>query len=504
MTSKRKADLQRKLSMVSVPKPPAGLADRIKNDIPEYLGTKRERERFTKSIAFDLRVAASVILLVASTVFCLQLFMHSSPESAMNEKRMAASSPIAELARADKKSDVLSNATPPPLRQPVIAPNAPPMTREPVANIAPPPSIAERIVLHRNVSETTVAAPPPPPPAPAESAPVWTFADNAVAGNAIAADARDEKKLEKEKDFVRTLKANEPVAETVVVTASAPAVAPAPVPLPTAMGAMTDRIVAAKTQATSMEVVRSAQAADLDLAARDSVFGISVNDGAFGRVKDAIERGERPANVDVEGLVNYFAGPASRSPREVSLEVEGSPAPVNEGERTVFVRYTVDTARDEFAHASVPPIATNAHVEIEFDPRAVASYRRVGGEPKTDLFEPSLLKNVSVTALYAVTLKSNVTNLTPLATITLHYNSVTNGRVRLQTRTLRVGDVARPWARASRRHRLASLGAVWGEKMKLSSPSGADVVRRAEELSKQEPTDERAKELATLANASSR
>src|SRR5438132_996037 len=83
-------------------------------------------------------------------------------------------------------------------------------------------------------------------------------------------------------------------------------------------------------------------------------------------------------------------------------------APITEGPRTVFVRYSVDTTRNDIApHSSVPPIGTNAHVEIEFDPRAVASYRRIGGDPRTDAFEPSLLKNVSVTVLYAVELKPN-------------------------------------------------------------------------------------------------
>lgn len=483
--------------MVSVPKPPAGLSDRIKNDIPEYLGTSRERERFKNSIAFNLRVAASIILLVGSTVFCLQLFTHAS-----TEERAMSPSPLASVARLNpsmdqKSADVMSNATPPPLRQPVIAPNTPPVARQPVANIAPPPSVAERIVLHRNIAEP-LALPAPPPPADVPA--------STVAGNAIVDAVQETRVLEKDekekKDGARLMLAREPVAESVTVTASAPAVLATPA---AAVPRQDLQAAAAKTlSAGRMEVVRSAQAADLDLAARDSVFGISVSDDAFERVKGAIERGEHPADVDVEALVNYFAGPAQHAPREVSLEVEGSPAPVNEGERTVFVRYTVDTARDDFAHASVPPIATNAHVEIEFDPRAVTSYRRVGGEPKTDMFEPSLLKNVSVTALYAVTLKTNITDRTPLATITLHYNNVTNGRVKLQTRTLRVGDVAKPWARASRRHRLASLGAVWGEKLKVSSPGDADVARRAEELSKQQPSDERAKELATLANASSR
>ena len=73
MTTKRKAELQRRLSMASVPKPPAGLADRLKSDIPDLLGTTRERERLSSSVAFNLRVAASIILLVSSAYLCVQL-----------------------------------------------------------------------------------------------------------------------------------------------------------------------------------------------------------------------------------------------------------------------------------------------------------------------------------------------------------------------------------------------------------------------------------------------
>ena len=123
--------------MVSVPKPPHDLANRIKNDIPEYLGTRRDRERFTKSIALNVRVAASVIVLVASTVFCLQLFTHASFKEASSPRA------VVSLARLDKKSEVMSNATPPMLHERVIAPNVPPVAPQPVANVAPPPSFAE-------------------------------------------------------------------------------------------------------------------------------------------------------------------------------------------------------------------------------------------------------------------------------------------------------------------------------------------------------------------------
>src|SRR5688572_13600454 len=73
MTQKRKAELQRKLSMAPVAKPPSGLAERIKSDIPEYLRPQRDRERFSQSMAFSLRVAASIILLVTSVFLTMEM-----------------------------------------------------------------------------------------------------------------------------------------------------------------------------------------------------------------------------------------------------------------------------------------------------------------------------------------------------------------------------------------------------------------------------------------------
>src|SRR3954447_16804250 len=71
MTRNRKADLQRKLTMAPVAKPPAGLADRIKKDIPQHFAI--ERTQLRKSAMFNLRIAASIILLVSSLYLALHL-----------------------------------------------------------------------------------------------------------------------------------------------------------------------------------------------------------------------------------------------------------------------------------------------------------------------------------------------------------------------------------------------------------------------------------------------
>src|SRR5215210_5812113 len=71
----RRADLQRKLAMAPVPKPPAGLAERIKNDIPKELmvDADKERRRLRQGVMFNVRVAASIILLVSSVYLALNL-----------------------------------------------------------------------------------------------------------------------------------------------------------------------------------------------------------------------------------------------------------------------------------------------------------------------------------------------------------------------------------------------------------------------------------------------
>lgn len=82
MSPNRKADLQRKLAMAPIPKPPAGLAERIKSDIPQHLlfDVRKERERFSRSISFNLRVAASVILLIGSVYLALYVLTRGDIE----------------------------------------------------------------------------------------------------------------------------------------------------------------------------------------------------------------------------------------------------------------------------------------------------------------------------------------------------------------------------------------------------------------------------------------
>ena len=70
MRPNRKADLQRKLTLAAVPTPPSGLAERIKTDIPKHFPDSTvERRRLGTAVAFNMRVAASILLLVGTRSF---------------------------------------------------------------------------------------------------------------------------------------------------------------------------------------------------------------------------------------------------------------------------------------------------------------------------------------------------------------------------------------------------------------------------------------------------
>jgi hypothetical protein len=283
-----------------------------------------------------------------------------------------------------------------------------------------------------------------------------------------------------------------------VAAAPPPAAAPAPVAMAAEAapaGVMGGRFMA-EAKADMAPLKRKA----------DAVFGISVDERAFERIKTAIERGEQPesASIDVAALVNYFAGSAKHETHEVRLEAEGSPAPVVSQPGRRMIRVTIDTATAELAPgSSVPPVATDAHIDVEFDNAAVLAYHLVGGDSTLrSTIEPTLLKNTSVTALYDIVLAPRGTSWQRVAVFHLKYTSTTDGKEHTLEKTLRRRDLEKTWIASTRRHRLASLGAVWGETLKGMAGAN-DVARRAEELAMQAPEDQKARELADVANATS-
>lgn len=500
MNSKRRAELQRKLSMGAVPRPPADLADRIKADIPQYLtATEADRNRFTMSVAFSMRIAASILLLI-TTAFVTLRVLENEPE------QTAALAPRPKLVPAIARYDTSTSTAQ--------------QERQPAADEV-------RLEISDAGIPASVPAPPPPPPAAQVHQPLLVARAGAerdddvatsvvsgveggvvggVVGGTFAAEIPARERTEEvaslaesaepeaRKSSVADLPAGRAVARNAVAQA-APAPPSAPVPPP----AVSERIT---VTASAPSIISEAHADTIDLEQKSEVFGISVDAKAFDDVKNALQKGARPAAsaINVDALVNYFAGPPSRAPRRVSLEVEVSPAPVEaEGDQAVL-RFTIDTPRVELRpRESTPPVATDARIDIEIDSKAVASFRRIGTNALLGN-ESTLLNNLSVTGLYQLDLRPGLKGSQRVATVRLRYRSVTDGQPHEITRIVRGSDLARDWAKASRRHRLASLGAVWSESLK-GAGTQIEVAKRAEELATQEPRDSRARELANAATA---
>ena len=161
MTANRKADLQRKLTLAPVAKPPAGLAERIKKEIPKDLrfNAETERERLSKAVAFNLRVAASILILVSSAYLGLRFL------SQIDEKQQA--TPVAQRPPAAAIPDLLQKQQPAATTDTMVA-NAKEEAQVPAKPAAP--IFRDRRVAKANRKPDNIIAflpPPPPPPAPA-------------------------------------------------------------------------------------------------------------------------------------------------------------------------------------------------------------------------------------------------------------------------------------------------------------------------------------------------
>jgi len=383
MSPNRKADLQRKLAMAPIPKPPAGLAERIKSDIPQHLlvDVRKERERFSRAISFNLRVAASVILLIGSVYLALHVLTSTELERTKMEQPsnvvVARKTPASATAVAPART----TEAPVELPKPVTAPAAAPEEKPVIVAEAKPEPLAKREKT-RDVDAVAGGAAtgmaPPPPPAVAEPAPV-------------------------------------PPQQAEAATNAAPR-------------------AAAKVNA---DFISAATAESLVLAPA-TLFDIVV------ARPDAALRG--PA------LIQHLAAPAA-PPR--ALRVDAEAAMLDE---TPLLRVSVDTPEVEHAAGgSQPPVAADATLDIAFNDDVVTSHRALAGT--TTSTAPALPSNTSVTALFAIELKPGVARRATIATVTLRYRSVADGKEHVIPTKLRRSDL-RTWDAASRRMKSTSLAAA--------------------------------------------
>src|SRR5581483_1220295 len=122
MNPNRKRDLHRKLAMPPVPAPPAGLADRIKGDIPKQLrlDMEGERRRFARSLGVSLRVAASILILTIGAYAMLHVLSRGSEEKPAEALRQEVKTPARTSVAETTAPPAAVAAAPPPASAPNV------------------------------------------------------------------------------------------------------------------------------------------------------------------------------------------------------------------------------------------------------------------------------------------------------------------------------------------------------------------------------------------------
>ena len=476
MNSKRRAELQRKLTLNAVPRPPAGLAERIKADIPKYLEAETAPQRFSRSVSWPLRIAASLVLLVGAAAIAV-MFVRAPQEKTTSA---AAGRPIifAPAPRAMAPAETATTAAVARTEEvtlDIVQERAPQIASAPVVRDLP------REFAREDQAESDNAAAEADIESGVEGE--ATSVSGGIVGGVVGGTAGG--RIAQPQQQVAELapapppSAAPPLPEPISVTAEAPAVY--------------DEALRRERRQDAAKLAATA-AAPPEAKREASVFGITVSKDVFHDIRALLEAGLRPApsKVDVEALVNYFAGAPDRRPRGVRLEVEASPALIPADGEHAVLRFTVDTP------AGTGVAASDARIEVDIAGDAVANAQRIGdGEPLAR--ESMLVHGTSVTGLYSLEMKPGLRDTQRVATIRLHYTIA--GKPFTIAESVHGRDLGKPWQRASRRHRLASLGALWAQSLK-GAPDGVEVAKRAQELATQEPGDALARELARAAIAS--
>lgn len=418
MSKERKAELQRKLAMTTVPRPPADLLDRLKADIPVDLGATPERDRSLWRSALVMRVAASLMLLVTTGLVTWRVLQPGvRPAAPVSAQRAAQREPLV-----------------PAVTRSVTRPSEEKVEAPPVAETASR-VLEAPIVIPQSVP---VAAPAQAPAPVVQTAAAEEARDFAVLESATPMADAVESPARPQVESI-TVTASAPVVNVTEMDVSAPAAAPPPPPPPAPPAVSAQR-------ATVGGVARKEAAAD-----SSGLAGVSVAAEEFARVRDSLARGVRPAAVDVEAIIHHFARhiPPAEGPSQVTTELTAAPL---QSDR-LLLRVSIDTS------AATP--AADARLSVTFSNDAIASVRRLGGEaPLTPGSESP--DATSATIVYELTPRAALPAEAIVAKVDLES--------RRQKNSVTVtADETSSWAQSTRRHRLATLSGLWAES--LARPS---------------------------------
>jgi Ca-activated chloride channel family protein len=165
----------------------------------------------------------------------------------------------------------------------------------------------------------------------------------------------------------------------------------------------------------------------------------------------------------------------------------------------------------EELEGTLETIAKDAKVQVAFSPEVVDRWRLLGYENR-DIADEKFRDDTvdageigaghSATALYEVKLKPGVRGDKPLAEIRLRWRSEQSGRVREDSKLLRLSQLAPSWERATPALRLASVVAEFAEILRGSywarGSSLDELFRRGQLISVEQSGSRRAQDVAEL------
>lgn len=427
MTHNRKAELQRKLGMAPLPTPPPGLAQRIKDEIPSdlLLNVEKERDGLRRSVSFDVRIAASILLLISAAFAGLHLLSRSQTTLTTSSRAKAGETQIAEgrpapsaqaaplpIAAADNEPRIFPSALPP----------AHKMARR-VKEEEGAPALAGRI----KASEPTV----------------WIAASRKTATSAQSAGGSTAPPAE-----ALTVLKETPLSPTETANAALDAVAKSPVQQGSRAPQMADAAPHAPAMASAAAPSRAERStASKSLRRQDLQFGTPV--ASFAQAEESLRSGRNLDSSKATALIEHFAAPTDLPASSLRLEAEAIVLPSVEPD-TLFLRVSIDGPAGQ---------ETAFDLRLSIEPsRDLSDPSKSSETERSPLVEPEFLPAASMTRVDLIHLRPGLLETKPVASVRLRYRDA-GGREQSLERRILPTDVTE-WKNASSRGRAATLAAA--------------------------------------------
>lgn len=440
MTHDRKAELQRKLGMAPLPTPPPGLAQRIKDEIPRDLLLNVEKEREgRRSVTFDVRIAASILLLISAAFAGLHLHSRSQTTLTTSSRAKAGGTQVAE-GRPSPSAQVAPPSGAAADNEPRILPSALPPAHKLARRVKEEegaPALAGSI----KASEPAVRI--------ADSRKTTNSAKSIGGSTAPTAEALT---ILKETPLMPAETANaalDAVAKSSVQQGSdAPRMAD-PAPHAPAMAS-----AATPSRAERSTASKSLRRQDLQFGTQ---FGTPV--ASFAQAEESLRSGRNLDPSKATALIQHFAAPSNLPANDLRLEAEAIVLPSVEPD-TLFLRVSIDAPAGH---------ETAFDLRLSIEPsRDLTAPSKSSETERSSLVEPQFLPAASMTRVDLIHLRPGLFETKPVASVRLRYRDA-GGREQSLERRILPTDVTE-WKNASPRGRSTTLAAALVYRLQQGKP----------------------------------